>query len=321
MTIRMAGQQGGEDQLMGKGEHKRARVGGLVALVLAGVVVGLWGLAGCEGESRRGGTSSGRPIVEEFRAKDENPFQRDKKPAAQQEVVHVIIYQVRIRDQDPEKAAELWSLFRPTRLVGKNGAVLARNGLGIGSGDAETWKHVSRVLGFSIGGEQGSAKASAVSGVKVRRRETWLGAGLGAELAVSGLMSDATLFRYEPDGHLVGETYEESQKLLVITAGAWPGDRSQIQFTPVLKGGANRLTALRRLAMVAQKEPERYVAKFDSLVLETLVSSDEFLIIGSSPGAAEMSFGRAFFDEVNEQGSTKMILLVIPQVVSAEQMK
>ena len=73
--------------------------------------------------------------------------------------------------------------------------------------------------------------------------------------------------------------------------------------------------------MVPQKEPEIYLAKFESLAFETLVSSDEFLMIGSAPEAAELSFGRAFFDEVDEQKSTRMVLLIIPQTVSAEQMK
>ena len=308
---------------MSKGEHNWARVSGLVGLGLAGVVVGVWALAGCDGGSRRAGTSSGRPIRGEFRAKDENPFrQKSAKQAVrqEQEVVHLIIYQVRIRDQEPEKASELWKLFEPTQLVGNNAALLARNGLGIGSGDAETWEQVAKMLGVSPRSQR-EAMASGATGTKVRRIETWLTEGLGAEMAVSGLMNDPTLFRYDPDGHLIGKTYERSQKLLAITAAARPLGRSQIQLTPVLKGGKTRLWALRRLAMLAQKEPEDYVARFESLAIETLVSSEEFLMIGSAPGAGELSFGRSFFDEVNDQKTTTMVLLLIPQTVSAKQME
>ena len=73
--------------------------------------------------------------------------------------------------------------------------------------------------------------------------------------------------------------------------------------------------------MLSGMEPEKYVAKFERLAFEAVVSSDEFLIIGSAAEAIEASFGRVFFDDLDEQQPSRTVLLIVPRVISPEQVK
>jgi len=272
-------------------------------------------LAGCSGSKTQAGTSSGRPVIGPFRAKDENPFlDKGKEPTVRQEVVRLSVYRVTIKNQEQNKVGELWKLFRPVALPGDNAGLLAGNGLAIGSGGAKVWTEAVRLLEVNPGKPW-------LGGNEVKQWGTGLTEGFVAELAVSESVGRVTLFWHESDGRLVGKTYESCQKLLVITAVVRPTGGVQIKLVPVLKEEGKRARTLRRFAMMWGKEPENYVAKFDRLAFEGVVGSDEFLMIGSGAEADGTSFGRVFFDEVDEQRPSRTVLLIIPRTVSPEQLK
>ena len=81
------------------------------------------------------------------------------------------------------------------------------------------------------------------------------------------------------------------------------------------------MRSFRRLALLSGLEPERYVTKFEQLAVEAIVSSDEFLIIGSGAEADAGSFGRVFFDDTDQQQPSRTVLLIIPRVISSGQLK
>ena len=300
---------------MAKGKHKRTRGVSGARVVGVGIAVVVFALAGCSGSKTQAGTSSGRPVIGPFRAEDENPFlRRSKEPTDRQEVVRLTIYRVTIKNQEQNKVAELWKLFRPVALPGDNAGLLAGNGLAIGSGGAKAWTEAVNLLEVDPGKPW-------LGGNKVQQWETALAEGFAAELGVSSSIGGVTFFWHEADGRLVGRTYGRCQKLLVITAAVRPTGGVQIKLVPALKEEGKRARALRRFAMMLGKEPEEYVAKFDRLGFEGVVSSDEFLIIGSGAEADETSFGRAFFDEVDAQRPSRTVLLIIPRAISPEQLK
>ena len=70
--------------------------------------------------------------------------------------------------------------------------------------------------------------------------------------------------------------------------------------------------------MLSGMGPERYMAKFDQLAFEVIVSPDEFLIVGSAANANEGSFGRAFFDELDQHQPSRTVLLIIPRIIYSE---
>ncbi|GAG18178.1 unnamed protein product, partial [marine sediment metagenome] len=183
------------------------------------------------------------------------------------------------------------------------------------------WAEAMNLLEIKPGKQGPQGTASRMGANKVSETKTWLAEGLVAELAVSPSLSSPTLFRHEADGPLVGKTYEDCQKLLVITATARPRSQVQIKLIPALKAEGARVRSLRRLALLAGMEPERYVAKFERLAFEAIVSSDEFLIIGSGAEADAGSFGRVFFDDTDQQQPSRTVLLIIPRVVSSEKVK
>ncbi len=140
--------------------------------------------------------------------------------------------------------------------------------------------------------------------------------GYVAEFTLNALPSSPTLFWHEADGILVGKTYENCEKLLIITATAKPRDQVHIKLTPALKGEGARVRSFRRLALLSGMDLEKYAAKFEHLAVEAVVSPDEFLMIGSVAIAGSESFGRSFFDDVNEQQQSRTVLLIIPRVLS-----
>ena len=300
---------------MAKSRHKRARVSGVRAVWLAGIVVAVCALAGCKGNYTRSGTSQGRPVIGPFRAKDENPFlQQHEERTGRQQIVQVAVWRVTIRNQEQKQAEEFWNLFRPTRLPANNAGLLGRNGLTISSGDQQSWTEALSKL--EIGpGKQGLGTN------KVQQWGTRLTEGRASELPLSESVEGVTLFWHESDGRLVGKTYESCQKLLVITAVARPTGQVQIKLVPALKAEGARARSLRRLTLLSGMEPERYVAKFERLAFKAVVNSDEFLIIGSAAEADEASFGRAFFDDVDEQQASRTVFLIIPRAISSGQLK
>ncbi|MCK4850307.1 MAG: hypothetical protein KAT11_03095 [Phycisphaerae bacterium] len=300
---------------MARSRHKQARVSGVRAVWLAGTVFALCALAGCKGNYTRSGTSQGRPVIGPFRAKDENPFlQQHEQRTGQQEIVQVAIWRVTISNQEQKQAEEFWKLFRPTRLPANNAGLLRRNGLTIRSGDQQSWTEALSKLEIGPGKQRLGTN-------KVQQWGTRLTEGRAAELPVSESVDGVTLFWHESDGRLVGKTYETCQKLLVITAVARPTGQVQIKLVPALKAEGARARSLRKLKLLSGIEPEKYVAKFERLALEAIVSSDEFLIIGSAAQADEGAFGRAFFDDTDQLQPSRTVLLIIPRVISSEQVK
>ena len=292
---------------MARNEHKRARDKGARAVGLAGIAVAVLALAGCEGKYTQSGTSQGRPVIGPFQAKGENPLlHKDKEQTAGQEMVEVTVWRITIKNQEQKRAEELWKLFKPARLVANNAELLGRNGLAISSTGKQNWTEVE--IGLS---KQGAGQN------KVSQTKTWLVEGYVGEVAVSSSVSMATLFWHEGDGDLVGKTYENCRRLLVITAAIRPSGQIQIKLVPALKEEGARVQTLRRLAILSGMKPERYMAKFERLAFEAIIRSNDFLIVGSGAKADDGSFGRAFFDDLDDQQPSRTVLLIIPRMISS----
>lgn len=308
--------EGGADELIVSNEHKLTRVSGVRAVRLASIVLAVLALAGCQAKHTQSGTAQGRPVIGAFRGKEENPLiqKSDKEQADRQEVVQLLIWQVTISNQEPKQAREFWKLFKPAQLSANNARLLEHNGLKIGAGHKQIWTKTLNKL--DIGPEKPTLNAG-----KVRQIATRLAKEDMAEIALSTSPNSPTLFWHGANGELVGKTYENCQRLLVITAAALPRSRVQIKLTPALKDQSQRVRSLRKLALLAGQEPEKYVAKFEQLAFKALVNPDEFLIIGSGAQANEGAFGREFFDGTDQQPTRKTVLLVIPKVMSAEQVQ
>ena len=292
------------------GKHQRTRIYGVTTAKLAGILLALFALTGCIGSYTRSGTVKGQPVVGPFQGKEENPLRhRGDDQASQKAMVQLVGWQVTIPNQGQAQAEELWKLLKPATLLVNNSGLLERNGLAIGSGDELVW--TKTLSNLDTGPNKQGPGAN-----RVKEEKTLLPEGYVAEIALTASPSSPTLFWHEADGTLVGRTYENCKKLLAITATAQPRGQVHIKLTPALKGQSARVQSLRRLALLSGMDLEKYVARFELLAVEATVSPDEFLMIGSVARAGSGSFGRAFFDDVNEQQPSRTVLLIIPRVIS-----
>ncbi len=297
--------------LIVSGKHKPTRINEVPPAKLAGILLALLALTGCIGSYTRSGTAKGQPVVGPFQGKEENPLRhRGENQASQKAMVQLVAWQVTIPNQGQKRAEELWKLLKPARLSVNNARLLERNGLAVGSGDELIW--TKTLSNLDIGPNKQGPGAN-----RVKQEKTLLPEGYVAEIALTASPSSPTLFWHEADGTLVGKTYENCQKLLAITATAQPRGQVHIKLTPALKGQSARVRSLRRLALLSGMDLEKYVAKFEHLAVEATVNPDEFLMIGSVARAGSGSFGRAFFDDVNEQQPSRTVLLIIPRVISS----
>ena len=304
---------------MAVGNHKSAYLLCLKAVTIVVIAVALCTSIGCNNFDRTG-TAEGQSIVGSFQAEDENPFlQKDKEESAKlQKVVQLTVYRIVISPQDDVSLGQLWALLRPAQLIKSNKELLSRNGLQISVGGTADWPKAINIMGLGPSQAEQNPALTTRAGARLdRRMDTWLAEGLMAELPITNLPSEQTLFWHQPDGQLVGKTYEECHKLLVVTAEFKLRSRIQLQIIPALKTDTPRLTALHWMVeQRAGKKPDRYVSLFESLALSAVVNPNEFLVIGRSGHAGNASFGAVFFRAEKAPKPSTTVLLLVPQAMT-----
>ncbi|NIA07557.1 MAG: hypothetical protein GWP14_07980 [Actinobacteria bacterium] len=310
---------------MAVGNYKPAYLLCLKTVTIVVVAVALCTSVGCNNFDRTG-TAEGQSIVGPFQAKDENPFlQKDKEESTKrQEVVQLNVYRIVISPQDDASLGQLWSLLRPAQLIKSNKKLLSRNGLQIAVGGADDWPKAINIMGLGppSQAEQNPAPTTDATARLDRQIETWLAEGLMAELSITNLPGEQTLFLYQPDGQLVGKTYEECYKLLVVTAKFQPTGQIQLQIMPALKTDPPRFTALHWMVKQrAGNEPERYVSLFEPLAFTAMVNPNEFLAIGRSEHVGDASFGAVFFRADQAQKLSTTVLLIVPKIMTNRKSK
>ena len=304
---------------MAVGNYKPAYLLCLKAVTIVVIAVALGTSVGCNNFDRTG-TAEGQSIVGPFQAEDENPFkQRGKKePSKRQQVVQLTVYRIIISPEGDENLGQLWSLLRPAQLITNNKELLSRNGLQVAAGSAVDWPKAIALLG--MGPKQEEQKPALIADTAARldqRLETWLAQGLMAELPINNRPAEQTLFWHQPDGRLVGKTYQECHKVLVVTAVYQPTGQIHLQMMPALKKERAKNTSLHWLIQQqTPNQPERYVSQFEALALAAVVNSNEFLAISRSAQASDASFGAVFFRADNAQQPATTVLLLVPQVIT-----
>ena len=271
---------------------------------------------GCNNFDRTG-TAQGEPIVGEFRAEDENPLlhQEAEQVEKAQQVVQVSVYRIVISPEDDKRLGQLWSALRPAQLLRSDKELLSRNGLQISVGSAADWPRAVNIMG--LGADQDSTLTTDASARMDRRIETWLSEGLMAELAITNAAKERTFFWHQSDGQLLGKSYPECHKLLVVTAQARTTGQIELQMLPALKTDPPKFAALHWMVKQrAGNQPDRYVAMFEPLAFTAVVRTNQFLAIGRSDKVGDASFGAAFFRAEKQQKPSTTVLLVVPRIMT-----
>ena len=274
---------------------------------------------GCNNFDRTG-TAQGEPIVGEFRAEDENPLlhQEAEQVEKAQQVVQVSVYRIVISPEDDKRLGQLWSALRPAQLLRSDKELLSRNGLQISVGSAADWPKAVNIIGLGASqAEQDPGLKTDASARMDRRIGTWLSEGLMAELPITNAAEERTFFWHQSDGQLLGKSYPESHKLLVVTARARATGHIELQMLPALKTDPPKFTALHW--MIKQRtgnQPDRYVSTFEILACTAVVRTNQFLAIGRSDQTGDASFGAAFFRAENQQKPSTTVLLVVPRIMT-----
>ena len=290
----------------------------LQVITLVGLLLAVCALVGCNKKYDQAGTAGGEPLVGAFRAEDENPFlhRAKRQPAKPQQVVQLNVWRITIKPQSSGSLEQLWSLLRPARLIQGNSELLARNGLHVAAGGAADWPKMVNLLGLARKEQDPilSAKTAARVGGPIH---TVLADGFVAELSISNSPTDQTLFWNQRDGRLVGRTFEDCHKLILVSATPQPTGQTQLQIMPALKEQAAKFMAVHWLLRPQPTaEPKRYVATFEPLAFEVAVNPNEFLALGTATQAGEAIFGSVFFQADQAQQPATTVLLIVPQIIT-----
>jgi len=304
---------------MAVGNYKSAYLLCLEIVTIVVIAVALCTSVGCNSFNQTG-TAKGQSIVGPFQGTEENPFlQKDKEePGKRQDVVQINVYRLVISPEDDASLGQLWSLLRPAQLINSDKKLLSRNGLEIAAGGAADWPKALNIMGLGPSQvEQNSVLRTNAPARLDQRLETWLAQGLMAELPIANRPGEQTLFWHKANGQLVGRSYDQCHRLLVVTAEAGPRSQIQLNVVPALKTDPPRLTGLHWMVEKrAGTQPERYGSIFEELAFAVALNPNEFLAIGRSGQAGDASFAAAFFRAEPGQQPSTTVLLLVPQIMT-----
>ena len=305
---------------MAVGNYKSAYLLCLEIVTIVVIAVALCTSVGCNSFNQTG-TAKGQSIVGPFQGTEENPFlQKDKEePGKRQDVVQINVYRLVISPENDASLGQFWSLLRPAQLINSDKDLLSRNGLEIAIGGAADWPKALSAIGLGPSQTEQSSLLKTDAPARLDQRlETWLAEGLMAELAIASQPGEQTLFWHKADGQLVGRSYEECHRLLVVTAETGPRSQIQLNVVPALKMTPPRLTGLHWMVekRTGAQPEQRYASIFEELAFAVALNPNEFLAIGRSGQAGDASFAAAFFRAEPGQQPSTTVLLLVPKIMT-----
>jgi hypothetical protein len=201
---------------------------------------------------------------------------------------------------------KIWNYVDETQPDPRLTALLARNGLRMGTGTTEVWP-AWRVL----------FDANQAKSVQARHV---VQSGAPLSLCLGEIKEGESLFYYRRDGRLVGQTFAGGTKFLHLDYALDPADpaRTIIKTTPEVR----KFSAEKHWENVDGRlqEVPRYEGRvFDDLSAELTVGPGEFLVIGPSESAHNPSLiGSQFLTTEENNVTYETVICVTPQVLRVE---
>ena len=207
---------------------------------------------------------------------------------------------------DIRHSLKIWNHVDQTQSNPRLTALLARNGLRIGVAPADAWPAL-RVL-F----EANNAKS-------LRARHA-VQSGAPLSLRLGQVRGGKSMFEYQPDGRLVGRTFERGAKFLHIDYALDPSDptRTIVKVTPEVR----KFSASRHWQNIDGRirEVPRYEGRlFSGLSAEFSVGPGEFVVIGPSETAGlESLVGSRFLTTEENNVSYETVICLTPHPVRVD---
>ncbi len=274
----------------------------VVALILSGGCSGgMFRLGGSKPsppeEQTRSVLVDGQPMITESDRSSE--FGGGENAVRLQMTFDVLRVDLPVRDI--RHSLKVWNHVDETQADPRLTALLARNGLRMGTATAEAWPALC-VLFKANGAKTLHARHVVQSGAPLSVR---LGEVEGGE----------TIFGFERGGHLWGRTFERGTKFLHVDYALDPADPTHtvLKVTPEVRS----FSAGKHWQNIAGhiREAPRYEGRsFSELSAEFSVGPDEFLVIGPSETAQLASLvGSRFLTSVQNNVTYETVIRLTPR--------
>ena len=201
----------------------------------------------------------------------------------------------------PQDISGLWRVLSVRGFSPATLAKLSVNGIQIGKGSLNRAGELEKVLA-DLGAE-----------VRSRSMVTAL-QGKPSSVGLNRHADGCTIFMLRPDMTMVGKDYSPGRSLLAVSCSPAVGGRSstELTFLPQIKTNRRRAAFVRDQAGYAiRHSPD--VSSFYSLVWRTVLSGQDFLVIGPSLAAvSESSLGHQFL--LRESAGKRVATLLLLRV-------
>ncbi len=195
---------------------------------------------------------------------------------------------------------KVWNHVDELRIDAARVALLARNGLRIGVARRDDWPVMKAIF-------EGN-------GAHVIHAPQTVGSGMPLTLEVGTISSPETVFVYEPDGDLVGDTFDSGEKNVHLAYAVDPSDvsRTIIRVTPEVFAGQGSRWA--QVGSELQRLPAFEGKVYDHLMVELSLGPGEFLAMGPADATRSRSvIGSRFLTREYDGRPCETILCVAPQ--------
>lgn len=296
-----------------RGVHSIIRT---IAMILA-VAVAAAAVGGCSGatwwwpersepappETPRSAVVDGQPMITE----SERPSELGARKGTFRLQITFEVLRVDLPVLDIRHSLKIWNHVDETQAGPRLTALLARNGLRIGTARTDAWPAL-RVLFESNHAKSLQTRYAVQSGAPL-------------SLRLREVTEPESLFEFQRDGHVVGRTFDRGVKFLHIDYALDPIEptRTVMKVTPELrKFGAGK--RWQEIDGRLQEVPQYEGRTFTELSAELSVGPGEFLVIGPSETATLESLVGSRFLTVEENNVTyETVICLTPKLLRVAQ--
>ena len=253
-------------------------------------------------EPFRPALAGGRPMITE----SDRPSELGRREEAVTLHITFDVLRVDLPIRGMRHSLKIWNHVDETRSDLRLPALLARNGLRLGTAPAEAWPALRALF------EGNDARS-------VRARHA-VQSGAPVSMRLGEVEEGESIFEYRRDGHLVGRTFDRGTKFLHIDYALDPADpaRTLIKVTPeVRKFGIGKHWENIDGHL---REVPRYEGRiFSDLSTDLSVGPGEFLVIGPSEAAYLGSLvGSRFLTSKQNNVTYETVICLTPQPVRVD---
>ncbi len=201
----------------------------------------------------------------------------------------------------PRHSRKIWNHVDELRIDPEVAIRLARNGIRMGVASEESWPAIRTVV--------------EATNARTRRDRLTPQRDLPLAINVGSVEDGESIFFYENNGRLAGQTFAGGDKVLIVEHAFRPGfgGATTLRLSLEIQRDLGVMTWQKRDGAIQQvPDVERHV--FSELDATVTVNADEFLVIGLSDKADnEFLVGRRFLSADHSRTSTETIYCIAPK--------